>query len=119
MINETSEFKLFNKESLIEFVKSNPANTFISIHDNVYDVTSFLDEVNFKISNWKTNGIYFLFLKKHPGGEETLKEVEIRTQFRDATESFEDTGHSMDARDMMKKYQIGTMVFIFVLFFLY
>ncbi len=47
--------------------------------------------------------------QKHPGGEETLKEVKIKTAFSDATEAFEDTGHSMDARDMMKKYEIGQM----------
>ena len=47
---------------------------------------------------------------QHPGGEETLKEVQLKSNlFKDATESFEDTGHSMDARDMMKKYQIGIM----------
>ena len=87
--SKTVELKVFSKEALIEHAKSNPSNTFISIHENVYDVTSFLDE--------------------HPGGEEALKEHNIKGEFRDATESFEDTGHSMDARDMMKKYQIGSM----------
>ena len=48
---------------------------------------------------------------KHPGGEEALKEHQIKNnQFRDATESFEDVGHSMDARDLMQKYQIGVLV---------
>ena len=37
--------KSFTKESLVEHVQANPNNTFISIHDNVYDVTEFLDEV--------------------------------------------------------------------------
>ena len=37
--------KSFTKESLIEHVQANPNNTFISIHENVYDVTQFLDEV--------------------------------------------------------------------------
>ena len=44
---ETQSLKIFSKESLIEHVKSNPNNTFISIHENVYDVTTFLDEVIF------------------------------------------------------------------------
>jgi cytochrome b involved in lipid metabolism len=87
--SNTVNLKVFSKESLIEHAKSNPNNTFISIHENVYDVTSFLDE--------------------HPGGEEALKEHNIKNEFKDATESFEDTGHSMDARDMMKKYRIGSM----------
>jgi cytochrome b involved in lipid metabolism len=48
---------------------------------------------------------------KHPGGEETLKEHQIKdNKFRDATESFEDVGHSMDARDIMRKYQVGVLV---------
>ena len=57
----------------------------IIIHDKVYDVTKFLDE--------------------HPGGEEIL----IEHAAQDATESFEDVGHSTDARDMMKEYYIGDL----------
>merc|ERR1711879_1137230 len=45
------------------------------IHDKVYDVTKFLDE--------------------HPGGEEVL----IETAGKDASEAFEDVGHSTDARE--------------------
>lgn len=29
---------------------------------------------------------------------------------KDATENFEDVGHSSDAREMMKKFQIGEIV---------
>ena len=40
-----------------------------------------------------------------------MKDVQITNNvFKDATESFEDTGHSMDARDMMTKYLIGSFV---------
>ncbi|XP_051830668.1 cytochrome b5 type B [Antechinus flavipes] len=53
------------------------------IHGRVYDITRFLGE--------------------HPGGEEVL----IEQAGRDATESFEDVGHSMDAKDMLKQYYIG------------
>lgn len=39
-----------------------------------------------------------------------MKEYQIKDKgFKDATESFEDVGHSMDARDMMKKYQVGVL----------
>ena len=31
-------------------------------------------------------------------------------KFKDGTEAFEDVGHSMDARDLMKKYQVGVLV---------
>uniref|UniRef100_A0A8C6Z2L8 Cytochrome b5 type B n=1 Tax=Nothoprocta perdicaria TaxID=30464 RepID=A0A8C6Z2L8_NOTPE len=53
------------------------------IHGRVYDVTRFLAE--------------------HPGGEEVL----LEQAGRDATESFEDVGHSVDAREMLKDYYIG------------
>ncbi|XP_012287173.1 cytochrome b5 isoform X2 [Orussus abietinus] len=60
--------------------------TWIIIHNKVYDVTKFLNE--------------------HPGGEEVIQEQ----SGRDATEAFEDVGHSSDARQMMEPYQIGELV---------
>uniref|UniRef100_A0A1B6MHY1 Cytochrome b5 n=1 Tax=Graphocephala atropunctata TaxID=36148 RepID=A0A1B6MHY1_9HEMI len=45
------------------------------------------------------------FLNEHPGGEEVL----LEQVGKDATEAFEDVGHSSDARDMMKKYQVGVL----------
>lgn len=42
-------------------------------------------------------------LFQHPGGEEVL----LEQAGRDATESFEDVGHSIDAREMLKQYYIG------------
>ena len=53
------------------------------IHRRVYDITHFLN--------------------KHPGGEEVLMEQ----AGADASESFEDVGHSSDAREMLKQYYIG------------
>ncbi|KAI8127242.1 hypothetical protein FF38_11553 [Lucilia cuprina] len=61
-------------------------NNWFVIHNNVYDVTAFLNE--------------------HPGGEEVLMEQ----AGKDATENFEDVGHSSDAREMMKQYKIGELV---------
>ncbi|KAG5538192.1 hypothetical protein RHGRI_018944 [Rhododendron griersonianum] len=49
----------------------------------VYDVTSFLDD--------------------HPGGDEVL----ITATGKDATDDFEDVGHSDSAREMMSKYLVG------------
>eukprot|EP00731_Ephydatia_muelleri_P025954 Em0018g54a len=57
----------------------------VVVHDNVYDVTKFLEE--------------------HPGGEEVM----LEQAGRDATEAFEDVGHSPDAREIQKKYLIGTV----------
>ncbi|XP_077375177.1 cytochrome b5 type B [Festucalex cinctus] len=55
------------------------------IHDKVYDVTTFLEE--------------------HPGGEEVL----LEQAGADATESFEDVGHSTDAREMLQQFYIGEL----------
>ncbi|KAJ9539192.1 hypothetical protein OSB04_031925 [Centaurea solstitialis] len=49
----------------------------------VYDVTKFLDD--------------------HPGGDDVL----VLATEKDATEDFEDVGHSQDAKDIMKKYYVG------------
>ncbi|NWR47973.1 CYB5B protein, partial [Regulus satrapa] len=42
-------------------------------------------------------------LLQHPGGEEVL----LEQAGTDATESFEDVGHSTDAREMLKQYYVG------------
>uniref|UniRef100_A0A3B5L0F9 Cytochrome b5 n=1 Tax=Xiphophorus couchianus TaxID=32473 RepID=A0A3B5L0F9_9TELE len=60
-------------------------STWIIIHNKVYDVTKFLDE--------------------HPGGEEVLREQ----AGGNATESFEDVGHSTDAREMAASMVIGEL----------
>ncbi|KAM6971236.1 cytochrome b5 [Tautogolabrus adspersus] len=60
-------------------------STWIIIQNQVYDVTKFLEE--------------------HPGGEEVLREQ----AGGDATESFEDVGHSTDAREMAKDMIIGEL----------
>lgn len=57
----------------------------VAIHDNVYDVTKFMEE--------------------HPGGEEVLLEQAGGY----ATNAFEEVGHSTDAKELMKTYLIGTM----------
>nr|XP_004654698.3 cytochrome b5 [Jaculus jaculus] len=58
-------------------------STWIILHHKVYDLTKFLEE--------------------HPGGEEVLREQ----AGGDATENFEDVGHSTDARELSKTYIIG------------
>lgn len=76
--------KLFR---LDEVKKSKEGKTnLIVIHNNVYDVTDFLNE--------------------HPGGEEVL----LEQSGNDATEAFEDVGHSTDAREMMNKFKVGELV---------
>lgn len=60
-------------------------DVWLIIHDKVYNITSFLEE--------------------HPGGEEVL----VEQAGADATESFEDVGHSTDAREMLIQYYIGEL----------
>ncbi|XP_031766913.1 cytochrome b5-like [Galleria mellonella] len=64
---------------------NNEKSVWIVIHNDVYDVTSYLGE--------------------HPGGEDALLEV----AGKDGTQNFEDVGHSEDARNIMKKFKIGTL----------
>ncbi|XP_037947478.1 cytochrome b5 [Teleopsis dalmanni] len=80
----SEEVKTYTRKQIAEH--NTNKDTWIVIHNNVYDVTSFLNE--------------------HPGGEEVL----IEQGGKDATENFEDVGHSSDAREMMKKYKIGELV---------
>ena len=47
-----------------------------------------------------TNIIFYI------GGEEIL----IEYAGKETTESFNDIGHSQDAKELMKKYHIGTIV---------
>uniref|UniRef100_A0A8C9VGH2 Cytochrome b5 type B n=1 Tax=Scleropages formosus TaxID=113540 RepID=A0A8C9VGH2_SCLFO len=58
----------------------------VVIHDKVYDITSFLEEVT-------------------PGGEEVL----LEQAGDDATDSFEDVGHSTDAGEMLQQYFVGEL----------
>jgi len=43
------------------------------------------------------------FLDEHPGGDEVL----LGECGRDATEAFEDVGHSDEAREMLSQYLVG------------
>ncbi|ETS78035.1 cytochrome b5 [Pestalotiopsis fici W106-1] len=58
---------------------------FMVIHDKIYDCTKFVDE--------------------HPGGEEVMLDV----GGQDATEAFEDVGHSDEARETLEQLLVGTL----------
>ncbi|OWR50501.1 Cytochrome b5 type B [Danaus plexippus plexippus] len=75
------------RQITIEEVKKHKRknSVWMIIHDDVYDVTRFLNE--------------------HPGGEDTLLEY----AGKDGTQAFEDVHHSEDAREIMKKFKIGTL----------
>ncbi|EIW82261.1 cytochrome b5, partial [Coniophora puteana RWD-64-598 SS2] len=58
-------------------------NLYVLIHDKVYDVSKFLDE--------------------HPGGDEVI----LAEAGKDATEAFEDVGHSDEARELLPPMLVG------------
>uniref|UniRef100_A0A914VFM6 Cytochrome b5 n=1 Tax=Plectus sambesii TaxID=2011161 RepID=A0A914VFM6_9BILA len=78
-----AELKTYTREE----VKQNNTNklAWVIIDNKIYDVTKFLDE--------------------HPGGCEVL----LEQAGGDGTESFEDIGHSTDAREMRETYLIGEL----------
>jgi len=79
----TTETKIFRLE---EVKKHNSVkSSWVVIHNKVYDITKFLED--------------------HPGGEEVL----LEQAGQDSSESFEDVGHSSDARDMLDDYYIGDL----------
>ncbi|KAI9816916.1 MAG: hypothetical protein M1827_001561 [Pycnora praestabilis] len=75
------------KEYTIQDVASHAVkeDLWIIIHNKVYDVTGYLED--------------------HPGGGATL----IEAGGTDATSTFEDLGHSEDAREIMEQYVIGEL----------
>jgi len=72
------------------------------INNRVYDVTTFSDEVCYFKKIFIIQHFSF-FLFKHPGGDEVLKEQ----HGLDASNAFEDVGHSSDAREQMKQFEIA------------
>ncbi|KAL6427120.1 hypothetical protein ACFW04_009346 [Cataglyphis niger] len=63
----------------------NGARTWIVIYDNIYDVTDYITQ--------------------HPGGTELIEEY----AGKDATNGFDDFGHSSDAKKILKEYLIGEL----------
>lgn len=84
MVGEEKVFRLTEVEKH-NISKGENKSIWTVIHDKVYDITNFMDE--------------------HPGGEEIL----IENAGIDASENFEDVGHSSDAREMLAEYYIGEL----------
>ncbi|KAJ1664625.1 hypothetical protein IW140_004018 [Coemansia sp. RSA 1813] len=78
-----SETKTFTAEEIAKHYTRD--DIWIVVHGKVYDVTKFLDE--------------------HPGGEEVI----LEHAGIDATEAFEDIGHSEDARELLADLLIGDL----------
>ena len=60
-------------------------DVWMSIHGKVYDITKYLED--------------------HPGGEEVL----LDRAGKEATEDFEDVGHSNEARKQLKAFEVGEL----------
>ncbi|XP_031478452.1 cytochrome b5-like [Nymphaea colorata] len=76
-----SELKVFTLGEVSKH--NNPKDCWLVISGKVYDVTKFLED--------------------HPGGDEVL----LSATGKDATDDFEDVGHSTSARAMMDEYLVG------------
>lgn len=64
---------------------NNENSCWIILHNKVYDIST--------------------FLMQHPGGEEVL----LEQAGKDATDYFEDIGHSTDAKDLLPQYLVGEL----------
>ncbi|KZT72488.1 cytochrome b5 [Daedalea quercina L-15889] len=76
-----SETKIITYEELKQNNKKD--SLYVLIHQKVYNVSKFIDE--------------------HPGGDEVI----LAETGKDATEAFEDVGHSDEARAILKDLYIG------------
>ncbi|XP_065860088.1 cytochrome b5-like [Euphorbia lathyris] len=76
-----SESKIFHFDEVLKH--KDREDCWLLIHNKVFDVTDFLEE--------------------HPGGDEVI----LAATEKDATDDYEDIGHSESAREMMNKYYIG------------
>ncbi|KAK7534803.1 cytochrome b5 [Phyllosticta citribraziliensis] len=78
-----SDIKEFTYSDVSEH--SSKKDLYMVVHDKVYNCTSFVDE--------------------HPGGEEVMLDV----GGQDATEAFEDVGHSDEAREILDGLLVGNL----------
>ncbi|KAJ7514863.1 hypothetical protein O6H91_23G063500 [Diphasiastrum complanatum] len=76
-----TDAKLYTLQEVSEH--NNSKDCWLIIGGKVYDVTRFLED--------------------HPGGDEVL----LSATGKDATDDFEDVGHSTSARGMMEEYYVG------------
>ncbi|CAJ0587842.1 unnamed protein product, partial [Mesorhabditis spiculigera] len=96
------------------------AYTASAVHPNLHDFTEKIMPNNYTLTDVQSHTtedslwiiikgkVYdvTLFLDEHPGGRDVLMEQ----AGQDATEAFEDIGHSGDAKEMLNDYYIGDLV---------
>ncbi|XP_072375617.1 uncharacterized protein [Diabrotica undecimpunctata] len=80
---EMVETKYYSIDEIAKHDGSEESRIWIIIKKNVYDVTDYIEE--------------------HPGGADVIKEC----AGKDATREFENIGHSLDAKNRLKKLKVG------------
>ncbi|KAG0368284.1 hypothetical protein BGZ54_002286 [Gamsiella multidivaricata] len=96
-----AETKIYSSADL---AKHNTKDSlFLAIHGKVYDCSGFIDEAVIFMCLHLVRVVSSPYSEAHPGGEEVL----LDEAGRDASESFEDVGHSDEARDIMSKLYVG------------
>ena len=93
--------------SLEEVGKHNTGkDCWMVIHNKVNNWWLIYWEINkAEVKHWSKVYDVTKFLSEHPGGEEILLEC----AGVDATEGFEDVGHSADARELLQDYLVGDL----------
>jgi cytochrome b involved in lipid metabolism len=87
------------------------SNIYVVIHDKIYNASKFIDEHPYALPNLVSTagrtrrGVALSLTKCYSGGEEVLLDV----AGQDATEAFEDVGHSDEARETLSQLQIGVL----------
>uniref|UniRef100_A0A0R3S2Y3 Cytochrome b5 n=1 Tax=Elaeophora elaphi TaxID=1147741 RepID=A0A0R3S2Y3_9BILA len=76
---------------------STSSSSWICIGNKVYDLTTFLDEAS---------SFSIIEFGNHPGGSEVL----LKLSGLDATEAYEDIGHSTDAQLLKENYLVAEIV---------
>lgn len=100
-----SEVKTYTWDELKAPEAADKKGILMLINGKVYAISKFLDEVSPPSqarSGWVERELIWSS-EQHPGGDEVL----LGEAGRDATEAFEDVGHSDEARALLDQYFVG------------
>jgi cytochrome b5 len=78
---------------------------YMVIHDKIYDASKFIDEHPYALPISSPSRLSLLLMRRGSGGEEVMLDV----AGQDATEAFEDVGHSDEARETLAQLEVGVL----------